>query len=164
MEESTKNTFGYNIWLLNRLAQTRFGKVLAPLAIGPGQQVYLLALQPGEVIHQDTLAHRLRVDRSNVTRALSALVGQGYIHRERSLQDRRQSMITLTEAGKEARWQVIEQASAWVDDLKAPLSDAEWQQLTALLDRVCRHQTSGDAPADAFDQGARGSCGHSDSN
>ncbi|MCH8552274.1 MAG: MarR family transcriptional regulator [Natronospirillum sp.] len=143
-EEATKNKFGYHIWLLNRLAQTRFSKVLAPLSIGPGQQVYLLALQPGETINQDTLAHRLRVDRSNVTRALTALVAQGYIHRERSAQDGRQWLITLTEQGTEARRLVISHASAWVDDLKAPLNEDEWQQLTTLLARVCQHQVAPD--------------------
>ncbi len=142
LAEAARNTFGYNIWLLSRLAQARFSKVLAPLAIGPGQQVYLLALQPGERIHQDTLAQRLRVDRSNVTRALSALVGQGYIHRERCREDRRQSMIRLTKAGTDARRQVMAAGSAWVGELKAPLSDAEWQHLTELLERVCEHQVS----------------------
>lgn len=139
-EEATKNEFGYHIWLLNRLAQTRFSKVLAPLSIGPGQQVYLLALQPGETIHQDTLARRLQVDRSNVTRALTALAAQGYIDRERSTEDRRQWLITLTEQGTEARRLVTRHASAWVEDLKAPLDDDEWQQLTTLLAKVCQHQ------------------------
>lgn len=140
MQKNRDNAFGYHLWLLNRLAHTHFSKVLAPLSIGPGQQVYLLAMQEEECIHQDALAHRLEVDKSNVTRAIVALSSQGYVHREKSAEDGRQWLIRLTPKGKKARLEVVQHAQAWVDQLKAPLKDDEWQQLTDLLARVCEHQ------------------------
>lgn len=128
-------------WLLNRLAHTHFSKVLTPLLIGPGQQAYLLAMQEEECIHQDALAHRLAVDKSNVTRAIGVLSSQGYVHREKSSEDGRQWLIRLTPKGKKARLEVIDHAQDWVDQLKAPLTHDEWQQLSELLSRVCEHQT-----------------------
>ncbi|MFC3852546.1 MarR family winged helix-turn-helix transcriptional regulator [Salinispirillum marinum] len=131
------SAFGYHLWLLNRLAQGRFSKVLAPLSIGPGQQVYLLALQESECIHQDALAQRLSVDKSNVTRALTALSNEGYLERNKSLTDGRQWLVRLTPKGIAARREVITHAQAWIDELKTPLTDTEWQQLTGLLAKVC---------------------------
>ncbi|WLD57257.1 MarR family winged helix-turn-helix transcriptional regulator [Salinispirillum sp. LH 10-3-1] len=132
------SAFGYHLWLLNRLAQGHFSKVLAPLSIGPGQQVYLLALQESECIHQDALAQRLSVDKSNVTRALTALSNEGYLERNKSPADGRQWLVCLTPKGISARREVIAHAQAWMEELKAPLSDAEWQQLTGLLAKVCQ--------------------------
>jgi len=128
--------FGLAISILNRAASAYFSKELKTCGIGPGQQAYLLALQPGEQVHQDVLARRLHVDKANVTRALSALEKLGLVERDGSDSDKRVRLICLSAAGIQARAEVQLVAGRWLEQLRKSLSGQEWEILVRLLDRV----------------------------
>jgi DNA-binding MarR family transcriptional regulator len=130
------NDFGRSISLLNRAAGAYFSKSLKPLGLGPGQQAYLLALEPGECINQDALAERLQVDKANVTRALAALEALACVRRLPSARDGRERLIELTARGLSVRDEAEAVASSWARRLQAGFSDDEWDELEALLSRA----------------------------
>ncbi|HKL60155.1 MAG TPA: MarR family transcriptional regulator [Sphaerochaeta sp.] len=133
-----KGGFGKHISLINRAAQGYFASRLKAYHIGPGQQAYLLTLLPHESIMQEELARRLHVDKANVTRAIKGLVEQGYVTREQSDIDKRALLITLTEKGVQVRSEVEAIAFAWIQKVRAPLSDEEWNTMEGYLERMAK--------------------------
>ncbi len=129
----TKNQFGLAISVLNRSAGAYFSRKLKPYGIGPGQQAYLLALEPEEQIPQDVLSRRLQVDKANVTRALAALERLGLIHRTDSPADKRIRLIRLSAKGIKTREEVKKIAGAWIEKLQNSVSEQNWETLVDLL-------------------------------
>ncbi len=83
-----------------------------------------------------TLAREQAMDPGAMTRAVDRLEAKGLLRRERTLQDRRQVLLALTDSGRAAALLV---PPVLVDVLNAHLagfSDAEWRQLVALLTRL----------------------------
>lgn len=136
MTENRESRFGLYISIINRAAQGYFYHKLKNFNIGPGQQAYLLSLFPGESIVQDELAKRLKVDKANVTRALKGLEKSGYITRIRSSKDKRSWEIALTIPGIEARAEIEAFSKEWIEILKKPLSDEDWNALESALKRI----------------------------
>jgi DNA-binding MarR family transcriptional regulator len=136
MKDSQESRFGLYISIINRAAQGYFYRKLKEYDVGPGQQAYLLSLFPGETIVQDELANRLKVDKANVTRALRGLEQSEYITRVRSSIDKRAWNITLTAAGIRRRAEIQSIAKDWIDTLKKPLSDEEWNHLEDFMQRI----------------------------
>ena len=130
------SSFGKHISLINRAAQAYFAGRLKPYHIGPGQQAYLLTLRPHESIMQEELARRLHVDKANVTRAIRGLAEQGYVTRVHSDADKRALLITLTEKGEQVRSEVEKIASAWMQKVRSPLTDDEWNTMEGYLQRM----------------------------
>lgn len=135
---TTMNQFGHAISVLNRSAAAYFTRTLKPYSIGPGQQAYLLSLQPEEQIHQDVLAHRLQVDKANVTRALCSLEKLGLIHREESPEDKRIRLIRLSSHGVKIREEVRAVAQQWIESLQQAVTQDQWNQLVGLLDTIAQ--------------------------
>jgi len=136
MKDCRKKPLGLNISIINRAAQSYFYHELKPFNIGPGQQAYLLALQPEERISQDQLAQRLQIDRANVTRALKVLEENGYICRIRSIKDKRSWEISLSDSGVQVRSKIQGIARRWLERLKEPLSEEDWNQLERSLQTI----------------------------
>lgn len=129
MKDNQESRFGLYISIINRAAQGYFYHKLKDFDIGPGQQAYLLSLFPGETIVQDELAGRLKVDKANVTRALKGLEKSGYISRIRSSKDKRAWDISLTKEGLKIRAEIENISKTWINTLKKPLSDHDWNHL-----------------------------------
>lgn len=124
---------GHYMSLINRRARSFFTAELAPFSLGPGQQAYLLALQPGETVTQETIAHRLQVDKANVTRAIKKMETEGYLERRKSLQDQRAVLVTLTPEGRAVRSAVEDISRRWVAKLKTAVQPEEWDALEKTL-------------------------------
>ena len=93
----------------------------------------------------DTMAALARdqaLDPGAVTRALDRLEAKGLLQRERSLQDRRVIKLALTDAGREVSSHVPAVLSEVLNAHLAGFSEAEWQLLLGLLQRMV---TNGDA-------------------
>lgn len=136
INEEEKGLFGLWISVLSRSARTYFQRELIPWGIGPGQQAYLLALQPGEKVQQDELSGRLKIDKANVTRAVKGLIALGYLKRERNNDDRRAWMVSFTGKGLEARMAVVEISSRWLDMLSSAVTPEEWRDTEETLEKV----------------------------
>lgn len=101
----------------------------------------LAALQEFGPASQASLGRRTGMDRSDVAAAVTELAGRGLAGRAPDPADRRRNVINITPAGT-AHLRRLEELLADVqDELLAPLSAAERQQLIRLLTRILEHHT-----------------------
>ncbi|HCU95705.1 MAG TPA: MarR family transcriptional regulator [Actinobacteria bacterium] len=99
----------------------------------------LAALQEFGPASQASLGRRTGMDRSDVAAAVTELAVRGLAGRAPDPADRRRNVISITPAGT-AHLRRLEELLADVqDELLAPLSAAERQQLTRLLTQILEH-------------------------
>jgi DNA-binding MarR family transcriptional regulator len=92
---------------------------------------------------QASLGRRTGIDRSDVVAAINELAADGYVDRSPDPDDGRRNIITLTAAGKRQHKRLTELVRKAQDEIFAPLSATERDQLTKLLTKVLtHHQTS----------------------
>lgn len=126
-------------YLLSRIGKHARGLAAARLAergLTMRHMAVLAALADfGPQIQRD-LAARLGQDPSDVVKTLDDLGVRGWIERTRDPADRRRSRVTVTAAGRSALAGLLAEATAAEEELLAPLSPAEREQLHGLLGRV----------------------------
>jgi DNA-binding MarR family transcriptional regulator len=96
----------------------------------------LAALQEFGPASQATLGRHTGMDRSDVVAAVSELVGRGLADRSPDPADGRRNIITITPAGTAHLRRLEDLLDDVQNELLAPLSPAERQQLIHLLTRV----------------------------
>jgi DNA-binding MarR family transcriptional regulator len=109
------------------------------------QWVPLYKLYRGECATMAGLARDLQIDPAAMTRALDRLEAKGLVRRARSEQDRRVVRLELTDAGRRLAPQVPAVLSQVLNAHLAGFSEAEWETLIDLLQRVV---ANGDALRD----------------
>ncbi|AFU03829.1 MarR family winged helix-turn-helix transcriptional regulator [Nocardia brasiliensis] len=103
----------------------------------------LAALNEFGAASQADLGRRCHMDRSDVVAAINELSAQDFVERTPDPDDRRRNIVTLTEAG-DRQLRRLDRALAEVqDDLLAPLSAADRQDLTRLLATLLAHHQGG---------------------
>ncbi|MFB9183163.1 MarR family winged helix-turn-helix transcriptional regulator [Dactylosporangium sucinum] len=93
---------------------------------------------------QAELSQRTGIYRSDLVAVINELTERGQVDRSPNPADRRQNVITLTEAGHRQLLALDELLAAAERDVLAPLTDAEREQLVDLLTRLVRHHGSWD--------------------
>jgi MarR family transcriptional regulator, lower aerobic nicotinate degradation pathway regulator len=88
---------------------------------------------------QASLGRRTAMDRSDVAAAVNELVARGLAQRAPDPADRRRNVISITAAGTAHLRRLDELVAGVQDELLAPLSPAERQQLIRLLNRILEH-------------------------
>ena len=122
-------------------AQTRHvaGNALAAAGAGKDDFVVLAALAELGPASQAALSGRTRIYTSDLVSVLNGLADSGWIRRAPDPADKRRNVITITGDG-ERRLAELDRVLAGVNDqIMAPLSRDERQQLFALLGRVNAH-------------------------
>ncbi|WFE33145.1 MarR family transcriptional regulator [Micromonospora sp. WMMD975] len=135
---------GLPSWLITQTA-VRAGRLVADglAAIDArGYHFRLLAtLDEFGPASQATLGRRSGIHVSDVVAALNELADRDFVNRAPDPADRRRNVVTITTAGRRQLRRLEKQLAAVQDDLLAPLSPAERDQLVALLGRVLAHHT-----------------------
>ena len=88
------------------------------------------------------LSDRLMVSNGNVTGLVDRLVEEDLVTRVPLPQDRRQSRVKLTQAGKRSFDSMTPQHERWIDELFAGLSRPEMAQLLDLLAKLKQSVTA----------------------
>lgn len=89
-----------------------------------------------ETITQCQLQELMGIRQSSMSELVQKLEEQSLIARVRSDDDRRQILITLTDAGREALRVNDEKQSAHAQELLSPLTEEEREQLSFLLGKL----------------------------
>ncbi len=97
---------------------------------------------------QKDISARLRIDPSDLVAFLDDLEKAGLATRERDRTDRRRYLVTLTDKGRTVQRRRLATSQRMDDALLTPLSEAEREQLHALLLRVYAHHDPDRVPAD----------------
>jgi len=129
-------------WLISEVSRLAHPLITGRLATAGSRGYHyrlLAALAEFGPASQASLGRRTAMDRSDVAAAVNELVGRGLAARAPDPADRRRNVISITAAGT-AHLRRLEELLAGVqDELLAPLSPAERQQLIRLLDRILEH-------------------------
>ncbi|MEO3786867.1 MarR family winged helix-turn-helix transcriptional regulator [Actinocorallia sp. B10E7] len=105
------------------------------------QYALLAALEEFGPASQAELGRRCSIDRSYVVEAVNDLADRGLAVRIPDPADRRRNIITITETGEREFHRIGGELDKAQDELLAPLSPDEREQLTRLMARVLDHQT-----------------------
>jgi DNA-binding MarR family transcriptional regulator len=84
------------------------------------------------------LSRAMMVTAGNVTGLVEALAGEGLVKRTVSANDRRQSRVRLTPAGKRGFEAMLPEHERWIDEAFSGLEPAELKRLMELLAKLKR--------------------------
>lgn len=104
--------------------------------ISGNQQIYIFQICRHPGISQEQLSQRIAVNKSNVTRQLSALEQNGFITRRCSPEDRRMMQVFPTEKAEALYPKVVELMKNWNLLLLEDFTPEEREQLLEMMQRV----------------------------
>lgn len=104
------------------------------LSIPEWRVMAVLGQQPG--LSADEVCSETEMDKVPVSRAVTKLLDKGLLDRDFSGDDRRRSILHLSEAGYGMYAQIVPLALSYEEELKAVLTADEQSQLEKLLDKL----------------------------
>jgi MarR family transcriptional regulator for hemolysin len=116
-----------------RAVERAFDKALAEAGGTLPVWLILLNLKIYRPANQQQLAEKVGIKEATLTHHLNAMDERGLISRSRDAANRRIQVVALTEAGEAAFLRLRDAAIAFDAQLRAGLSDADVDQLHALL-------------------------------
>ncbi|MGW0193370.1 MarR family winged helix-turn-helix transcriptional regulator [Nonomuraea sp. NPDC003201] len=107
----------------------------------------LVALREAGPVSQAELSRRTGIYRSDMVAVINELAERGFVERAPDPADRRRNVITLTPEGIQQVRRLHTLIASLQDELFAPLSQPEREQLSGLLTRLLEHHArSGSSP------------------
>ena len=105
-----------------------------------GPHVTVLAfLMEREAVAQKRISDGVRIDASDLVSVLDDLEKRGFARRKRDDRDRRRFTVSITGAGRRALRERLETARTHEEELLAPLTSHERDELTTLLRKAYLH-------------------------
>ena len=121
-------------------------ETLGPLHVSPSQSRALGELMRHGAMRPGVLAEHLHIAPRSATEVVDDLQERGLVERAPDPADRRRNIISLTAAGKRQLRRLDKRLAEAQDELMAPLSPGERQQLTELLSRLLDHHSGRPGP------------------
>lgn len=155
MHEALMRHTGFLIGRLGMVAQKQFGERLASLGLTIRMWGALNVLDAEGEITQHALCKCVGTDPSSMVSTIDELEAKGLVERRRNPHDRRAHALHVTDQGRKtlARGRLLARSAQ--DDLLAPLSREERDELHALLLRLAIATRDVGKPAVAEDADAR---------
>ena len=116
----------------HRIATAR----LAPVGLEGKHIGILCVLCDVGAYPQGVIATTLGIDRTTMVALVDDLERRGWVERRRDLDDRRRAIVSVTDAGRRGRDQMLALVQGCEDDLLGPLDASERETLRGLLQRV----------------------------
>jgi MarR family transcriptional regulator for hemolysin len=113
-----------------------FERVMAEAGGSASAWQVLLLVRSGEWGTQARIAEAMGITGATLTHHLNGLEAQGLVRRWRDATNRRVQRVELTDAGAELFERLREVAVAHDERLRSHLTEAEAEQLAALLDKL----------------------------
>jgi DNA-binding MarR family transcriptional regulator len=129
-------------WLINQNA-LHASKLVADVMAAADARIHhyrvLATLDEIGPESQAALGRRSGIHLSDIVAAINELAEQGMVERAQDPADRRRNIITITQAGRQQLRRLDKRLVEVQDELLAPLSAAERDELVRLLGRVLDH-------------------------
>jgi DNA-binding MarR family transcriptional regulator len=132
-------------WLINQLSMHAHRIVAERLKDAHVAHRYHYSLLAGLAeagpASQAELGRRARLDRSDVTAAINDLAALGAVERAEDPQDRRRNVVSITDGGRAHLRAMDAQVAQAQDELLAPLSASEREELGRMLGVLLAHHS-----------------------
>ena len=135
-----RDRLGYRINQARNAILIAMEQELAPLELTAAQFILVLGIANGRAGTPTEIAKLLASDSGATTRLLDRIERKGIIRRVRSTTDRRTINIELTAKGRALHPQIMVAMDKVHERLLAPFSEAELEQLDALLCKIATGQ------------------------
>lgn len=124
-------------WFTRLRGQISAGKseFLGGRALLERERILLTIDRQGEAA-QKLLSERLSVSPQSMSEALAKLENDGYITRSRSMRDKRETVVSLTESGKRHSDELRRKMSSQAHKFLEPLDESEKVALYTLLKKL----------------------------
>ena len=127
---------GYLVSRMGVYASKRFAERLSTLGLTPRMWGALNVLDSEQSVTQQQLGRSIGMDPSSMVNAIDELESRGWVERRRHPSDRRAHALYITAQGRRTLAKGRKLAAEAQEELLAPLSDPERQQLHDLLLRL----------------------------
>ena len=130
-----KNQLCFPMYACGRKIVGRYTPYLSPLGLTYTQYVVLMVLWEYETVNVGQLGETLRLDAGTLTPLLKRLETAGYVTRERSKEDERITIVSVTKEGEVLKEQCKDIPLKLAQN-GSPLSSIEAKELYRLLYRI----------------------------
>lgn len=127
-----KNQLCFPLYACGRKIVGSYTPYLKPLGLTYTQYIVLMVLWEKESVNVGQLGETLRLDAGTLTPLLKRLEKEGYVTRERSKEDERITIVTITKEG-EALKEKCKDIPLKMGCRRSPLSEREVKELYGLL-------------------------------
>jgi DNA-binding MarR family transcriptional regulator len=135
-----ENQICFPIYVASRLITREYTPLLEKLGITYPQYLVLMALWETDGLTVQDITKRLFLNTNTVTPLLKRLEAQGLVHRQRSTEDERQVIVTLTSEGNALREQASTVPADLVESLRSDeITVEDLQVLVSQLNRIIGH-------------------------
>ena len=128
------NQLCFPLYAASKEVTRRYKPFLDPLGLTYTQYVTMMALWEKDGVSVKELGKRLYLDSATLTPLLKRLEAHGYIMRQRSKEDERSVIISLTQEGRDLRDKALEVPKGIGSCIRMEPQDA--MQLKALLGKL----------------------------
>ncbi len=132
-----KEFLPYQLSIVTNRISTSFARLYSEkfnISIPEWRVMAVLGQQPG--MSADEVCSETEMEKVPVSRAVTKLLNRGLINRDFSGQDRRRSILHLSDSGYGMYTQIVPLALAYEMELKAVLTPEEQSQLGMLLEKL----------------------------
>ncbi|MGT2907470.1 MarR family winged helix-turn-helix transcriptional regulator [Streptococcus dentiloxodontae] len=116
--------FRYLFRSADNIAIKEYSRLMAPLGITPNQSEVLLVLKNYEPLSLKALGELLICEEKSPSRLVKSLIQKGLVAKEISTEDRRSSLLFLTEAGKQLIPKIKQQEQLFDQSMENCYSEA----------------------------------------
>lgn len=127
-----RNQLCFPLYACGRKIVGSYTPYLKPLGLTYTQYIVLMVLWEKESVNVGQLGETLRLDAGTLTPLLKRLEKEGYVTRERSKEDERITIVTITKEG-EALKEKCKDIPLKMGCRRSPLSEREAKELYVLL-------------------------------
>jgi DNA-binding MarR family transcriptional regulator len=111
-------------------------KKMLPQPVIPGQVAAFIYLTQDSAIRQDELVSKIGVDKAIGTRVIKKLDEGGYVRRRNDPEDRRVSLISLTNDGAAMKRDIVEVLTSLNRSILKDFTEEELETTHKILDRM----------------------------
>jgi MarR family transcriptional regulator, lower aerobic nicotinate degradation pathway regulator len=146
-----RNT-GFLVSHVGVLASRHFAERIATVGLVPREWGALNVLDRQDFVTQHALCQSVGMDPSTMVSTIDDLEAKGLVERRRNPQDRRAHAVHITDKGRRTLAEARKLARGAQEELLAPLSKQEREQLHALLLRMATAHAGQTAVANASER------------
>lgn len=111
-------------------------KKMRPLGLYPGQDMILLELLKQGQVSQNKLVVELCVDHSTIAKSVRRMITSGLVQTEKSTQDKRVTLVSLTNHGRDMAQQVEKTWQTTEQNATSGLSVEEQRLFIEMIDKI----------------------------